>query len=170
MNSVYAKSRIPQKTVANQFQLVDFRMHFQSYIFKKGHTLRLSVSNGEWRAWNRFPVKFSTFLSCGESSFSVPIVRSWPSSVVVNAAFTQVPVDNTDAIPPNVVLFPNVSSSLHVTLNDEAKDRVLDIQFLSCALFVCRNNFIATFYGMMFDQNKNDPSQFRYCLVTQLCP
>jgi predicted acyl esterase len=59
MNSAYADgSRVPKKTQANVWQLVVFRLHFNSYTFKRGNVLRLAFCNGEWRAWNAFPVPF----------------------------------------------------------------------------------------------------------------
>ncbi len=159
MNSVYADgTRTPSKTLSNKWMMVSFRLHFQSYTFAAGHTLRLSFSNGEWRAWNSFPVAFVTSLSCKESTISLPLLKSWPRNVLLNIPFTQVPVDNTDMNPPGVVFYPNVSSGMHVTIN--GTNSVKDIQFLSCALFIARNNFISTFYGMNFEQSVTDPANF----------
>jgi hypothetical protein len=77
----------------------------------------------------------------------------------VNAPFTSVPIEDTDSSPPDVVFFPDVASGLHVMLNSSFSS-LSDMQLLSCALFVARDNFISTFYGMLFEQSKTDPANF----------
>ncbi|MCB0376757.1 MAG: CocE/NonD family hydrolase, partial [Sinomicrobium sp.] len=41
-------SSMPEKLAPGQFYPLDIEMHFTSWTFKKGHRIRLSISNGQW--------------------------------------------------------------------------------------------------------------------------
>jgi hypothetical protein len=100
-------------------------------------------------------------VSVAESWLELPLLSAWPSDVVVNPAFTQVPVENPDLAPSGSVFFPDVASELHASYSTPGGGKA-DLQLLSCALFVVRDNFISTFYGMLFEQSDSDPAQFSY--------
>lgn len=41
-------SSVPEKMIPNEFYSLEIEMHFTSWTFKKGHRVRLSVSNAQW--------------------------------------------------------------------------------------------------------------------------
>jgi hypothetical protein len=75
-------SKKPEALVPHQFYPLDIEMHFTSWTFKKGHQIRLSVSNGQWPMIWPNPSNLSMTLQVGGeqgSTFELPLFKNDPT-------------------------------------------------------------------------------------------
>ena len=76
----------PEPMIPGKVYPLDIEMHFTSWTFKKGHRIRVSLSNGQWpMIWpNPSPLQFSLQLEEEDSSIlRLPIWKEEPGPVPV---------------------------------------------------------------------------------------
>ncbi|MCB0632187.1 MAG: CocE/NonD family hydrolase [Lewinella sp.] len=77
-------SRMPEKLAPGQYYPLDIEMHFTSWTFKKGHRIRLSLSNGQWPMIWPNPSNLNMTVQLGGedgSTFSLPIFNNDPDLI-----------------------------------------------------------------------------------------
>jgi hypothetical protein len=67
-------AREPKALVPGEFVTVDVEMHFTSWVFPKGHRIRLAVNNAQWPMLWPTPEPMTTELRLGASRLTLPVV------------------------------------------------------------------------------------------------
>ncbi len=75
MNGTHRDSaREPKALVPGEPFELDIEMHFTSWVFPKGHRIRLAVNNAQWPMLWPTPMPMTTSLRLGASRLSLPVV------------------------------------------------------------------------------------------------
>ena len=75
MNGAHRESaREPQAIVPGEPFELDIEMHFTSWVFPKGHRIRLAVNNAQWPMLWPTPYLMTTQLQLGTSRLALPVV------------------------------------------------------------------------------------------------
>jgi predicted acyl esterase len=75
MNGTHRESaRDPKPIVPGEPFELDIEMHFTSWVFPKGHRIRLAVNNAQWPMLWPTPEPMTTELKLGDSRLTLPVV------------------------------------------------------------------------------------------------
>lgn len=78
-------SKHPERLIPNKLHPLDIEMHFTSWTFKKGHRIRVSLSNGQWPMIWPNPSKLDLKLQLGgnnPSALTLPVIDAIASDEI----------------------------------------------------------------------------------------
>ena len=82
MNGTHRVSaREPRAVVPGEAFELDIEMHLTSWVFRKGHRIRLAISNAQWPMLWPTPEPMTTELKLGASRLSLPVIPFEPRPV-----------------------------------------------------------------------------------------